>query len=85
MHCIKIHLDIVSKIDHINHPDDPRVVDNFTEKIVPIPFVDESEMEAAFENMMRKLEDGAKFLNIRGMGIATANIVLVEMVRHDEV
>ena len=85
MHCIKIHLDVVQHIDHVTHPDGSRVVDNFTEKIVPIPFVDESEMEAAFENMMDKLEGGAKFLNIRGMGIATANIFLVEMVRHVEV
>lgn len=84
MHCIKIHLDVVQHIEHITHPDGSRVADEFTEKIVPIPFVDESEMEAAFEHMMCKLEDGAKFLNIRGMGIATANIVLVEMVRHVE-
>lgn len=85
MHCIKIHLDVVQHIDHITHPDGSRVVDYFMEKVVSIPFVDESEMEAAFENMMRKLESGVKFLNIRGMGIATANIVLVEMVRHVEV
>ena len=91
----EIHLDIVSKIGHINHPpmmmtatsnpDDSRVVDYFMEKVVSIPFMDESEMESAFENMMDKLEGGAKFLIIRGMGIATANIVLVEMVRHVEV
>jgi len=95
MHCIEIHLDIVSKIGHINrppmmmtatsNPDDSGVVDYFMEKVVSIPFVDESEMEAAFENMMDKLEGGAKFLRIRGMGIATANIFLVEMVRHVEV
>ena len=84
MHYIKIHLDIVSKIDHVTHPDGSRVVDDFMEKVIRIPFEDEFEMEDAFDNIMYKLEDGVKFLRIQGMGIATANIFLVEMMRDVE-
>ena len=60
------------------------MIDYLSEKIVLIPFEDEYEMEEVFDNIMYKLEDGVKFLRIQGKGIATANIVLVEMMRNVE-
>ena len=60
------------------------MMDDFSEKIVLIPFEDEFEMEDAFDNIMYKLEDGVKFLRIQEKGIATANIFLVEMMRNVE-
>ena len=60
------------------------MMDDFSEKIVLIPFEDEFEMEEAFDKIMYKLEDGVKFLRIQEKGIATANIFLVEMMRNVE-